>query len=117
MRWSVAGAAQAGLDQAAQEDLRAYGFGNSITFHFAARAIFDCIARYRPAVIFAFPTVYSVLTKAPQAKGSDLSSLRMAVSAADLLSAEAFNEKASCGCGSLFLELAREEGQTMREEG
>jgi acetyl-CoA synthetase len=83
----------------------AYGMGNSITFPFAVgassvllpgqprpAAIFDCIARYRPTVFFALPTLYTALTKAPEAKSADLASLRLAVSAAEVLSAEVFNE-------------------------
>jgi acetyl-CoA synthetase len=82
----------------------AYGLGNSITFPFAAgassvllpgqpkpAAIFDCIARYRPTVFFGLPTLYTALTKAPEAKAADLASLRLVVSAAEVLSAEVFN--------------------------
>jgi benzoate-CoA ligase family protein len=82
----------------------AYGFGNSITFPFAAgaatlllpgqpkpRAIFDAIERYRPSVFFGLPTLYSSLTKAEGAADTDFSSLRMALSAAEVLSAEVFN--------------------------
>jgi benzoate-CoA ligase family protein len=82
----------------------AYGFGNSITFPFAVGAttvllpgqpkppaVFDCIARYRPTVFFGLPTLFTALTKAPEARGADLSSLRLAVSAAEVLSAEVFN--------------------------
>ena len=79
----------------------AYGLGNSITFPFVVgacsvllpgqpkpSAIFDCIARYRPTVFFGLPTLYTALTKAPEAAGADLGSLRMAVSAAEVLSGE-----------------------------
>ena len=82
----------------------AYGLGNSITFPFAVgassvllpgqpkpAAIFETIARYRPTVFFGLPTLYTALTKAPEAKGADLSSLRLSVSAAEVLSAEVFN--------------------------
>ena len=82
----------------------AYGLGNSITFPFAVggssvllggqpkpQAIFNCIARYRPSVFFGLPTLYTALTKAPEAKAADLSSLRLCVSAAEVLSAEVFN--------------------------
>jgi benzoate-CoA ligase family protein len=82
----------------------AYGFGNSITFPFAAgaaslllpgqpkpAAIFDAIARYKPTVFFGLPTLYTALTKATEAKSADLTSLRLAVSAAEVLSAEVFN--------------------------
>jgi benzoate-CoA ligase family protein len=82
----------------------AYGLGNSITFPFSVgassvllpgqprpAAIFETIARYRPSVFFGLPTLYTGLTKAPEARGADLSSLRLAVSAAEVLSAEVFN--------------------------
>jgi benzoate-CoA ligase family protein len=82
----------------------AYGFGNSITFPFSVgaatlllpgqpkpQAIFDAIARYRPTVFFGLPTLYTSLTKAEGAGKADFSSLRMAVSAAEVLSSEVFN--------------------------
>jgi benzoate-CoA ligase family protein len=82
----------------------AYGFGNSITFPFAAgassvllagqpkpAAIFAAIARYRPTVFFGLPTLYTALSKAPEAKAADLSSLRLCISAAEMLTADTFN--------------------------
>jgi len=82
----------------------AYGFGNSITFPFAAGAatlllpgqpkpasIFAAIARFRPTVFFGLPTLYTALTKADGADAADFSSLRLALSAAEILSAEVFN--------------------------
>ena len=82
----------------------AYGFGNSVTFPFSAgaatllmpgqpksEAIFDAIERYRPSVFFGLPTLYTSLAKAEGAAGRDFSSLRMALSAAEVLSAEIFN--------------------------
>jgi acetyl-CoA synthetase len=82
----------------------AYGFGNSITFPFSAGAatlllpgqpkpqsIFDAIERYRPSVFFGLPTLYTSLTRAEGAGRADFSSLRMALSAAEVLSAEVFN--------------------------
>jgi benzoate-CoA ligase family protein len=82
----------------------AYGFGNAITFPFAAgattlllpgqpkpAAIFDAIGRFRPTVFFGLPTLYTALTKAEGANKADFSSLRLAVSAAEILSAEVFN--------------------------
>lgn len=82
----------------------AYGFGNSITFPFSAgaatlllpgqpkpAAIFEAIERFRPTVFFGLPTLYTSLTKAEGAAGCDFSSLRMALSAAEVLSAEVFN--------------------------
>jgi acetyl-CoA synthetase len=81
----------------------AYGFGNSITFPFAVgassillpgqpkpAAIFETIARYRPTVFFGLPTLYTALSKAPEAKLADSSSLRLCVSAAEILPAEIF---------------------------
>jgi benzoate-CoA ligase family protein len=82
----------------------AYGFGNSITFPFSAgsatlllpgqpkpAAIFETIERYRPTVFFGLPTLYTSLTKADGAAATDFSSLRMALSAAEVLSADVFN--------------------------
>ena len=81
----------------------AYGFGNSITFPFAVgassvllpgqprpAAIFEAIARYRPTVFFGLPTLYTGLSKAPEARTADLSSLRLCVSAAEILAEEVF---------------------------
>ncbi len=82
----------------------AYGFGNSITFPFSIGAttlllpgqpkppaIFEAIGRYRPSVFFGLPTLYTALTKAEGASAADFSSLRMALSAAEVLSADVFN--------------------------
>jgi acetyl-CoA synthetase len=82
----------------------AYGFGNSITFPFSAGAatlllpgqpkpasIFEAIGRFRPTVFFGLPTLYTSLTKADGASSADFSSLRMSVSAAEVLSSEVFN--------------------------
>ena len=82
----------------------AYGFGNSITFPFSAgatalllpgqpraAAIFEAIGRFRPTVFFGLPTLYTSLTKADGASAADFTSLRMAVSAAEVLSSEVFN--------------------------
>ena len=82
----------------------AYGFGNAITFPFAVGAaslllpgqpkpasIFAAIERFRPSVFFGLPTLYTSLTKADSASATDFSSLRMALSAAEVLSADVFN--------------------------
>ncbi|HEV2158371.1 benzoate-CoA ligase family protein [Bradyrhizobium sp.] len=82
----------------------AYGFGNSVTFPFSAgaatlllpgqpkpAAIFAAIEQHRPTVFFGLPTLYTSLTKAEGANKTDFSSLRMALSAAEVLSAEVFN--------------------------
>jgi benzoate-CoA ligase family protein len=82
----------------------AYGFGNSITFPFSAgattlllpgqpkpAAIFEAIERFRPSAFFGLPTLYTALTKADGAAAADFSSLRQALSAAEVLSAEVFN--------------------------
>jgi acetyl-CoA synthetase len=82
----------------------AYGFGNSITFPFSAgattlllpgqpkpAAIFEAIARYRPTAFFGLPTLYVTLTSATEADKADFSSLRMSLSAAEVLSSEVFN--------------------------
>jgi benzoate-CoA ligase family protein len=82
----------------------AYGFGNSITFPFSAGAatlllpgqpkptsIFEAIGRFRPTVFFGLPTLYTSLTKAEGATAADFSSLRLSVSAAEVLSSDVFN--------------------------
>jgi acetyl-CoA synthetase len=82
----------------------AYGFGNSITFPFSAGAatlmlpgqpkpasIFEAIGRFKPTVFFGLPTLYTALTKADGADAADFSSLRMSVSAAEVLSSDVFN--------------------------
>src|SRR5437588_5187245 len=82
----------------------AYAFGNAITFPFSVgaatlllpgqpkpAAIFEAIERFRPTVFFGLPTLYTSLTKADGAAATDFSSLRMALSAAEVLSAEVFN--------------------------
>ncbi len=82
----------------------AYGFGNSITFPFSAgaatlllpgqprpAAIFEAIERFRPTAFFGLPTLYTSLTKADGATATDFSSLRMALSAAEVLSADVFH--------------------------
>ena len=82
----------------------AYGFGNSITFPFSVGAttlllpgqpkpstIFAAIERFRPTAFFGLPTLYTSLTKADGAAATDFSSLRMALSAAEILSADVFN--------------------------
>ena len=81
----------------------AYGFGNAITFPFSAgaatlllpgqpkpAAIFEAIAQFRPTIFFGLPTLYTSLTKADGAEKADFSSLRMAVSAAEVLSSDVF---------------------------
>ncbi|MBB4394278.1 benzoate-CoA ligase family protein [Bradyrhizobium sp. ERR14] len=82
----------------------AYGFGNSVTFPFSAgaatlllpgqpkpAAIFAAIEQYSPTVFFGLPTLYTSLTKAEGAQQTNFSSLRMSLSAAEVLSAEVFN--------------------------
>ncbi len=82
----------------------AYGFGNSITFPFSIGAaalllpgqpkpdtIFAAIGKFRPTVFFGLPTLYTSLTKAASAATTDFASLRLSVSAAEVLSADVFN--------------------------
>jgi len=81
----------------------AYGVGNSLVFPFSVGAssvllpgqpkpdkVFQCIAQYRPTIFFGLPTLYTALTKAPEATAADLSSLRLSVSAAEVLSPDVF---------------------------
>jgi benzoate-CoA ligase family protein len=82
----------------------AYGFGNSVTFPFSVGAsslllpgqpkpetIFAAIERFKPSVFFGLPTLYTALANAKGAAACDFSSLRLSLSAAEVLSAEVFN--------------------------
>ncbi len=79
----------------------AYGLGNSMSFPFAAGAssvllagrpdparVFAAVARHRPTVFFGLPTLYTALCHAPEAENADTRSLRLCVSAAEVLSEE-----------------------------
>ncbi len=81
----------------------AYGFGNSITFPFAAGAsvvlnagrpepvgVFGAIERHRPTVLFGLPTLYNALLNHERSADADLDSVRLCVSAAETLSNELF---------------------------
>lgn len=83
----------------------AYGFGNSVTFPFCAgatsllmpgqpkpAAVFAAIEAFRPTVFFGLPTLYTAMAKAPEAKSCNFSSLRLSLSAAEVLSAEVFGD-------------------------
>jgi benzoate-CoA ligase family protein len=83
----------------------AYGFGNSLTFPFSVgatavlhpgrpdpEAVFAAIERHRPTILFGLPTLYNALVAHPGSEHRDLSSLRLCVSAAEVLSAELFHE-------------------------
>jgi acetyl-CoA synthetase len=87
-----------------------YGFGNSITFPFSVGAtslllpgratpqsVFAALEQYRPTVFFGVPTLYTRLVNAPEIANANFSSLRLAVSAAEVLTDEtckAFKAKA-----------------------
>jgi len=89
----------------------AYGLGNSLIFPFAAgaagllfagrpepAAVFEVIRTCRPTVLFGVPTIYTALAKAPGAAEADLSSLRLCISAAEVLAAEIASAwKTLCG--------------------
>ncbi|MEO0327780.1 MAG: benzoate-CoA ligase family protein [Pseudomonadota bacterium] len=82
----------------------AYGFGNAITFPFAVGAsvvllpgrpdpkrILTAIEEYKPTAFFALPTVYTALAHAEETASTDFSSLRLSLSAAEILSEDVFN--------------------------
>ncbi|MEL6373752.1 MAG: benzoate-CoA ligase family protein [Pseudomonadota bacterium] len=79
----------------------AYGLGNTLTFPFSvgaasvlmpgqprAPAVLDAIETYRPTVFFALPTLYTALAQAAGGDTHDLTSLRLSISAAEILSPE-----------------------------
>jgi benzoate-CoA ligase family protein len=83
----------------------AYGFGNSLTFPFSVggsavlhpgrpepEAVLSAIERHRPTILFGLPTLYGALLAHPGSERRDLSSLRLCVSAAEVLSSEMFRE-------------------------
>ena len=79
----------------------AYGFGNSVTFPMSRGAaallasgrpeptnVFAQIERHRPTVVFGLPTLYTALAHSEAARTADLSSVRLCISAAEILSKE-----------------------------
>ncbi|WP_119168515.1 benzoate-CoA ligase family protein [Algihabitans albus] len=79
----------------------AYGFGNSVVFPLSCgaatllmqgrpqpAAIFAQIARHRPSLLFGLPTLYTALARDETAERADLSSVRLCISAAEVLSAD-----------------------------
>lgn len=82
----------------------AYGFGNSITFPMSVgasavlmagrpepAAVFDQVARHKPTLLFALPTLYTALVRSDAAAKADLGSVRLCISAAEILSEEVAN--------------------------
>lgn len=83
----------------------AYGFGNSITFPFSVgastvllanrpepSAVLDMIERFKPTLFFGLPTLYNALLHHPRIDSADLSSVRLCLSAAEVLSQDIFND-------------------------
>lgn len=77
----------------------AYGFGNSITFPFSVGGaavllsgrptpdrVYEQIAQHKPTVFFGVPTLYTTLLRDAAAQTADLASVRLCVSAAEVLS-------------------------------
>jgi acyl-coenzyme A synthetase/AMP-(fatty) acid ligase len=50
--------------------------------------VFEAIAQFRPTLFFGLPTLYTALAAAPEAASADLSSLRLSLSAAEVLASE-----------------------------
>ena len=113
----------------------AYGLGNALTFPFSVGAtsvllpgqpkpgpVFEAIGKHRPTLFFGLPTLYTALAKAPEAEGADLSSLRLCLSAAEVLASEVATRWRSLsglsiveGMGStevLHIYLSNEDGET-----
>ncbi len=83
----------------------AYGFGNSVTFPFAVGAAsvlltdrptpdrcFAQIDTHRPTILFGLPTLYTALANDPGIATVDMGSVRLCVSAAEVLSPELARE-------------------------
>lgn len=82
----------------------AYGFGNALAFPFHVgasvilfsgrpkpEAVFNMATRFKPTLLFGLPTLYTAMIKDPTAADADLSSVRMCISAAEILSQEIFD--------------------------
>jgi benzoate-CoA ligase family protein len=90
----------------ASKMFHAYGLGNNMTFPYSVGAstvlfpgrplpepIFETIARFKPTLFFAVPTMYAAMLAVTEAEQKyDLSSLRLCVSAAEALPAEIFRQ-------------------------
>ena len=83
----------------------AYGFGNSITFPFSVgastvllagrpepAAVLEIVERFKPTLFFGLPTLYNALLNHPRIGAADLSSIRLCLSAAEVLSQDIFND-------------------------
>jgi acetyl-CoA synthetase len=83
----------------------AYGFGNSLIFPFSEgattvlhpgrpdpEAVLGAIERHRPTLLFGLPTLYNALVTYSAFEERDLSSLRLCLSAAEVLSENVFRE-------------------------
>nr|WP_284260540.1 benzoate-CoA ligase family protein [Bradyrhizobium iriomotense] len=83
----------------------AYGFGNSITFPFSVGAstvllagrpepgaVLDAVERFKPTLFFGLPTLYNALLHHPRIESADLSSVRLCLSAAEVLSQDIFSD-------------------------
>jgi acyl-coenzyme A synthetase/AMP-(fatty) acid ligase len=54
--------------------------------------VLAAIEHHRPTILFGLPTLYNALINHPSSEKRDLSSLRLCISAAEVLSSELFNE-------------------------
>ncbi|MBO9112569.1 MULTISPECIES: benzoate-CoA ligase family protein [Rhizobium/Agrobacterium group] len=83
----------------------AYGFGNSITFPFSVGAsavlhpgrpdplaVIECVEFFKPTLFFGLPTLYNAVLGHPRSKEADFSSVRLCLSAAEVLSQELFDD-------------------------
>jgi acyl-coenzyme A synthetase/AMP-(fatty) acid ligase len=79
----------------------AYGLGNSLTFPFyvgasailisgqpKAKVVLQAITKYRPTLFFALSTLYNSFINADEASAANFSSIRLCLSAAEVLSPE-----------------------------
>lgn len=83
----------------------AYGFGNSVIFPMSVGAAavllpgrptpsrcFEAVRMGRPTILFGLPTLYTALMSDPSLETADLISVRLCVSAAEVLSSELAQE-------------------------
>ncbi|GAA6735033.1 benzoate-CoA ligase family protein [Thermus oshimai] len=92
---------EADITFSASKLFHAYGLGNNLSFPYwvgattvllhgrpTPEAVLSTIERFRPTLFFTVPTLYNAILNHPGAKGRDVSSIRLCVSAAEPLPPE-----------------------------
>ena len=111
----ILGIGPADLTFSTSKLFHAYGLGNGLMFPFYAgattalypgrpqpRAILDFVEQIRPTLFFSVPTLYAAMLHESETRPPDLSSVRLAISAAEPLPAEIYRRwRERFGCDIL----------------